>query len=201
MSKLSEGRDALDQLDERLRRLAETLNELGWDQALHQLADQLPDARERLDYVGQMTEAAATKVLNLVDDAQPVAQAAAVDAQQVAERMGRLAEQADLPADLARAALAEAAATLQRLAGMASAQSSVLSDIMMAQDFQDLSGQVVKKVVLIISHAEQQLLQLLAQSEGKASGQAEVNKLEGPQVPDKAVGQADVDDLLASLGF
>jgi len=77
----------------------------------------------------------------------------------------------------------------------------VMSDIMMAQDFQDLSGQVIKKVVLIISHTEQQLLQLLAQSEGTTGEAVEFNKLEGPQVPDKAVGQADVDDLLASMGF
>jgi len=201
VSNLSEGRDALDQLDERVRRLAETLNELGWDQAFHQLADQLPDARERLAYVGQMTEAAATKVLNMVDAAQPLCQSAAADAQQVAERMSGLAAQADLSADQARVALAEAASTLQHLAGMAKSQCSVLSDIMMAQDFQDLSGQVIKKVVLIISHTEQQLLQLLAQSEGTTGEAVEFNKLEGPQVPDKAVGQADVDDLLASMGF
>ena len=201
MSNLSEGRDALDQLDERVRRLAETLNELGWDQAFHQLADQLPDARERLDYVGQMTEAAATKVLNMVDAAQPLCQSAAADALQVAERIGGLAAQSDLSADQARAALAEAASTLQHLAGMAKSQCSVLSDIMMAQDFQDLSGQVIKKVVMIISHTEQQLVQLLAQSEGTTASAVEFNKLEGPQVPDKAVGQADVDDLLASMGF
>ena len=71
----------------------------------------------------------------------------------------------------------------------------------MAQDFQDLSGQVIKKVVLIISHTEQQLVQLLAQSDGSAGGAVEFNKLEGPQVPDKAVGQQDVDALLASMGF
>jgi chemotaxis protein CheZ len=73
----------------------------------------------------------------------------------------------------------------------------------MAQDFQDLSGQVIKKVVNIIGHAEQQLRQMLAQSEGKAPLMAAPEKaqLAGPQVPDKAVAQEDVDDLLASLGF
>ncbi|OYU73039.1 MAG: protein phosphatase CheZ, partial [Burkholderiales bacterium PBB5] len=160
-----------------------------------------PDARERLDYVGQMTEAAANKALNMVDAAQPVCLSGAADAQEVASRMSSLAAQTDLSADQARAALAEAATTLQHLAGLAKSQCSVLSDIMMAQDFQDLSGQVIKKVVLIISHAEKQLLQLLAQSEGGVVSPVEVHKLEGPQVPDKAVGQADVDDLLASMGF
>ena len=47
-------------IDERVRRLGSTLAELGWDAAFHQLAEELPDARERLTYVGRMTEAAAT---------------------------------------------------------------------------------------------------------------------------------------------
>jgi len=202
VSNLSEGRDALDQLDERVRRLGTTLNELGWDVALHELADEIPDARERLAYVGQMTEAAATKVLNLVDDAQPVCRAAAGDADELAARLAALAAHPELGVGEARAALAEAVAALQHQGGVVRAQAAVLSDIMMAQDFQDLSGQVIKKVVGIITHTEQQLRQLLAQTEGRAAAQPlDLGKLQGPQVPEKAVAQEDVDDLLASLGF
>jgi chemotaxis protein CheZ len=74
---------------------------------------------------------------------------------------------------------------------------------MMSQSFQDLSGQVIKKVVDIISRTEAQLLEILVvtanvESEAEAHGH---HKLEGPQVPDKALKQDDVDDLLASLGF
>ena len=201
MSNLSDGQDALDQLDELVRRLGATLADLGWDVALHQLADELPDARERLAYVGQMTEDAAMKVLNMVDAAQPACQAAASDATLLADRLQGLSAHAELGVGEARAALAEAAEALRHQGGVARAQNGVLSDIMMAQDFQDLSGQVIKKVVVIISHTEQQLRQLLAQSEGKAIERLDVGKLEGPQVPDKAVGQEDVDDLLASMGF
>jgi chemotaxis protein CheZ len=71
----------------------------------------------------------------------------------------------------------------------------------MAQDFQDLSGQVIKKVVGIIGHTEQRLRMLLSQTEGRAVEGPSLGKLEGPQVPEKAVAQEDVDDLLASLGF
>ncbi len=200
MSNLSEGQDALEKLDAQVRQLGTTLAALGWDIAFHQLVDELPDARDRLAYVGQMTEVAANKVLNLIDRAQPACLDAAAQAEALSARLEALAEHPDLGVGEARAALAEAAASLQQHSGMARTQASMLTDIMMAQDFQDLSGQVIKKVVTIIGHTEQQLLQLLAQSEGSAAA-PEFNKLEGPQVPDKAVAQEDVDDLLASMGF
>jgi chemotaxis protein CheZ len=201
VSDLSAGQDALEQLDERVRRLSTTLGELGWDRALHQLADEIPDARERLSYVGGMTEAAATKVLNLVEEAQPACQAAAAEADTLAARLDRLAGHPELGIGEARAALAEAAATLQHQASVARRHAAVLSDIMMSQDFQDLSGQVIQKVVDIITHTEQQLRQLLAQSQGRNAAALDKATLQGPQVPEKAVAQSDVDDLLASLGF
>ena len=202
VSNLSEGPDALDQLDAMVRQLGITLADLGWDQALHQLAVELPDARERLAYVGRMTEDAANTVLNMVDAAQPVCLSAAAEATALAARLDAVAGHAELGVGEARAALLEAVQALRHQAGVAKAQNSVLTDIMMAQDFQDLSGQVIKKVVVIIDHTEQQLNQLLAQSEGRlATKYLDVGKLEGPQMPDKAVRQDDVDDLLASLGF
>ena len=202
VSNLSDGPDALDELDALVRRLGATLAELGWDVALHQLADELPDARDRLAYVGKMTEAAAMKVLNMVDAAQPACQAGAADALALADRLQGMGQHPELGVGEARAALAEASAALRHQASLAKDQNSVLTDIMMAQDFQDLSGQVIKKVVSIIGHAEQQLLQMLAQSEGQAPVAArDSSQLAGPQAPDKAVAQEDVDDLLASMGF
>jgi chemotaxis protein CheZ len=202
VSNLSDGPDALDELDALVRDLGATLAELGWDVALHQLADELPDARDRLAYVGKMTEAAAMKVLNMVDEAQPACQAAAAEALALADRLEGVGQHGELGVGEARAALAEAAAALRHQASLQKAQNSVLTDIMMAQDFQDLSGQVIKKVVLIIGHAEQQLQQMLAQSEGRSPVlPAAADQLAGPQVPDKAVAQEDVDDLLASMGF
>lgn len=213
---MSAGQDALDQLDDRVHRLGDTLCAPGWDVALHRLADELPDASERLAHVGRLTENAATRVLNLVDMAQPLCTAAAADADALADRLAGLQAHADLGVGEARAALAEAADTLRHQASLARRQASLLSDIMLAQDFQDLSGQVVKKVVLIISQAEQQLRQLLVQRLVQSGGHSTVrpplaapsgpatgtpDALAGPQVPAKAVAQQDVDDLLASMGF
>ena len=198
---MSAGLNALDQLDERVRLLGSTLVDLGWDVAFQQLADELPDARDRLLHVGQMTDRAANKVLDLVDEAQLRCRPAAALAGNLSSRLAGLAEHPDLGVGEARAALAEAAAMLQQQVDEAQAHAASLSQIMMAQDFQDLSGQVIKKVVQIISHTEQQLRQLLAQSEGTAMAVLVFAPLQGPQLPEKAVAQDEVDALMASLGF
>mgnify|MGYP000417419656 FL=1 len=201
MSEHLPGTDALVQLDERVARLGATLAELGWDKALHQLVLQIPDARERLRYVGQMTESAAHNVLNMVDATQPACQANAREQGSLAERLTALYHAPDLSVAAARGALADAIAQLRAGEQLAAEMARTLTSIMLAQDFQDLSGQVIKKVVDIISHTEEQIQRLLAQSEGQSGAPAAAPALDGPQVPEKAVGQADVDDLLASMGF
>lgn len=201
MSDLSEGQDHLRQWDDRVRDLGRLLATLGWDIALHRLADELPDVRDRLGHVAQMTDSAANKVLNLIDDAQPLCEDAAAEASALSGRLAVLSEHPALGVGEARALLAEAAAALAHQGDVNRRQAGLLSQIMLAQDFQDLSGQVIQKVVGILDHAEQQLQQLLAQSEGPQAAAPAPSRLEGPQVLDKAVLQEDVDDLLASLGF
>lgn len=201
MSDLSEGQDHLRQCEDRARALGRLLATLGWDITLHRLADEIPGARDRLGYVAQMTESAANKVLNLVDQAQPNCEAAATEAAALSGRLAVLAEHPELGVGEARALLAEAAAALAYLAQANRHQAGLLSQIMLAQDFQDLSGQVIKKVVGILDHGEQQLQQLLSRSAGPEAAVLAASRLEGPQVPDKAVVQEDVDDLLVSLGF
>ncbi|MGI9133345.1 MAG: protein phosphatase CheZ, partial [Rhodoferax sp.] len=107
----------------------------------------------------------------------------------------------------ARYLLAEGAGLATNVAQFASRQGDVLSDIMMSQDFQDLSGQVIKKVIDIITRTEMQLVQLLLDSapdpaqNSVADFTGETHQLQGPQTADAALKQGDVDDLLASLGF
>jgi len=96
-----------------------------------------------------------------------------------------------------------------RTSAFAEKQGSILSDIMMAQDFQDLSGQVIKKVIDIINRTELELVQLLIDSAPNQPPKdttaeaftGETHQLQGPQANDAALAQGDVDDLLASLGF
>jgi chemotaxis protein CheZ len=188
------------------RQLHEAIVQLGLDTPLQAIAEQIPDARERLEYVGQMTERAAHKVLGLVEEAQPACkqwQSSSTDAQQAVQ--AALANP-DTPPDVLRAALQQAAQSLAQSAAAAAQQHQVLGDIMMTQDFQDLSGQVIKKVIRIISDTESSLLSLLVESDPSAPVLPQREPpppaaLEGPQTPDKAMAQGDVDDLLASMGF
>ena len=77
----------------------------------------------------------------------------------------------------------------------------------MAQDFQDLTGQVIKKIIELTQNMEQQLLSLLLEN-APASVKAEINNslLNGPVInaqgrSDVVTSQDQVDDLLESLGF
>jgi chemotaxis protein CheZ len=90
----------------------------------------------------------------------------------------------------------------ERAADFAQRQNALLTGIMLTQGFQDLSGQVIKKVVDIITRTECQLLDLLVETAPVAGGSTLAGSgLQGPQVPAKALKQDDVDDLLASMGF
>ena len=84
-----------------------------------------------------------------------------------------------------------------------------LTDIMMAQDFHDLTGQVINRVVKLAASIEEQLLQLLVDVAPEPVANrmpSDPLDLSGPVVnpegrSDVAASQQDVDDLLASLGF
>jgi chemotaxis protein CheZ len=170
-------------------------------QALHQFSHELPDACERLAYVRQMTEQAANKVLNLVDAAQDDAEQVRRQGSDLSETLVRLATAPELTLERARSMMKLCAAYAATAAGFAAREKSLHTEIMMAQDFQDLSGQVINKVMRMLESAEQPLEQLLASQDPAARATPEQAALEGVQTPDKALKQDDVDDLLASLGF
>lgn len=199
------------------RQLHEAMIALGAGHELQKVAHEIPDARERLAYVGKMTENAANKVLNLVDAGKPQCDDMAAQGRDLADSLRRLADADNLSVDRARAMMKLCAGYAERASTFADQQNQVLSDIMLSQDFQDLSGQVIKKVIDIITRTEQQLLDLLVASAPEElspqmpAGQPAPapapmvaptpGELAGPQVPDKALKQDEVDDLLASLGF
>jgi chemotaxis protein CheZ len=186
------------------RQLHEAMSELGLERGLLEIASEIPDARDRLSHVGQMTESAATRVLNLVDIAQPQCQVFKERSRSLVHAVSQLRQRSpegNSPHEI-HDLMAVCDDFTEHSSQFAEQQSAVLGDIMMAQDFQDLSGQIIKKVIDIISLTEQQLLSLLMHSAPEhLVGDNDRGQLAGPQVPDKALKQNDVDDLLASLGF
>lgn len=192
------------------REMHEALTLLGSNH-LHDIVEEIPHARDRLAYVGQMTEAAADKVLTLVETAKPACDDLSGRAVELSASLARFARSEELTLQKARGLLVVCGKFVERTGGFSKGQAEVLSDIMMAQDFQDLSGQVIKKVIDIINRTEMQLVHLLVDSSPQAAAAEETSqvvpatvdthKLDGPQTAENALKQTDVDDLLASLGF
>jgi chemotaxis protein CheZ len=192
------------------REMHEALTVLGGNH-LHAIVEEIPNARDRLAYVGKMTEDAANKVLTLVESAKPECDDLAGRGLELRDSLNRMASAPDMDVVKARGLMLACAKFSEKTALFSQRQGDVLSDIMMAQDFQDLSGQVIKKVIDIITRTELQLVELLVESapespkpEGMVSDEpvtVDNHVLEGPQTAEQALKQDDVDDLLASLGF
>lgn len=194
--------EAFERLGRITRQLHEAMTELGLDHGLHAITQEIPDARDRLSHVGHMTETAANKVLNLIDAGQPQCHSFKHDSHSINDAIGQLRARQPSSSEVSDV-LANCQMFSAQAAQFAESQNALLSEIMMTQDFQDLSGQIIKKVIDIISQTEKQLLELLMHSAPERFSNVLLPKAElaGPQVPDKALKQDDVDDLLASLGF
>jgi chemotaxis protein CheZ len=199
--------DMLARVGQITRTLHESLRELGLDKVLEKATVDIPDVRDRLNYVARMTEQAAQRVLNATDTAIPLQERIDAGADEILNGW-----QATLNAPFSESAYRDMATlTMQCLVDMrrdTGATKQLLLDIMMAQDFQDLTGQVIRKVTELAHGLEQQLVQLLidySPSELRRES-AGGSLLNGPQISpanksDVVVDQGQVDDLLDSLGF
>jgi chemotaxis protein CheZ len=191
---------AFQQLGGIVRQLHEALGTLGYDVTLRKIASEIPDARDRLAYVGGMTEAAASKVLNLVDAAAPACDDMSRAGQALASTLAAAQAATNAATPVQTELLGQCSEFTQQVNSFAETQRAVLTDILLAQDFQDLSGQVIGNIIEIITRTEHQLIDLLVHS-APGAPPAVTEELAGPQIPEKALQQDDVDDLLASLGF
>lgn len=188
------------------RQLHDTLRELGYDRSLQEAAHAIPDARQRLSYISEMTEQAASKVLNATDIAKPLQDKLHSGAESLRARWDRLYAN-QLSPDEFRALAGETREFLGGVVNDTRETNAQLLEIMMAQDFQDLTGQVIKKVVDLAQSLEQQLLQVLLEAmPAERKTEASESLMNGPVI--SAVGREDVvsnqeqvDDLLESLGF
>lgn len=188
------------------RQVHDTLRQLGYDHALQEAAEAIPDARQRLNYIAQMTEQAASRVLNATDIAKPIQDKLQADAQALQDKWNRLFAN-QLSVDEFKALAGETRGFLGGVVEGSRATNEQLLEIMMAQDFQDLTGQVIKRVVEMAQALESQLLQVLLEvvpAEKRTSQHSGL--MNGPVVStegrdDVVTSQGQVDDLLESLGF
>ncbi|MBW8778339.1 MAG: protein phosphatase CheZ [Burkholderiales bacterium] len=191
--------EVFQQLGNITRVLHDTMQQLGVMPKLQTATEGLPDARSRLSYIATKTADAANKVLNTVD-------AAKLEHRQIADATRRMAQL--IVADPVKAVATGAVMNfVQEVETSTKRIDDHLTDIMMAQDFHDLTGQVVAKVVTLANDLEDSLVKLLIQvvPEGVRE-QVDPSVLNGPVVnpegrTDVVTDQGEVDDLLASLGF
>jgi len=188
------------------RQLHDSLNTFKDDEKIFSLTkEDIPSAKERLKYVVDVTEQATQKVLGIIENSIPLSLEISEGASGLHNRWTKLSGAAGSPEI--------ASSTKTFLAGVgenASILHGHLTEILMAQEFQDITGQIIKKVIDLVQDVEDNLVRLIKLT-GHVNTPREKDKenikASGPCVPeidDQAVytsGQDDVDQLLASLGF
>jgi len=187
------------------RTLRDSLVNLGLDRTIIDAAEAIPDARERLNYVVQKTSQAADRALTCVEEARPLQDTLSAQAQELSARWdewfkAHASEAGDLFNDTRQ--------FLTLAPQIARQTNDQLTEIMMAQDFQDLTGQVIHRMMALVEMVEKELIQVLLENVPKGAGAPQepvVTLLNGPQIDENKAGivasQDQVDDLLDSLGF
>lgn len=199
----AEGDDVFQRIGHLTRTLHDALRELGYHDKLERAAGALPDAHDRLKYIAKVTGDAAERVLGRVEQGQALcatlgAQGRALDGRWQALMAGKLG------VEEFKALAGETHAFVGALPQRADEVAAHFSDIMMAQDFHDLSGQVLNRVAEIVRRLETDLLGLLLAT-CPAEARPDEGGLSGPAIPgcggDVVEDQQQVDALLESLGF
>lgn len=188
------------------RTLRDSLVNLGLDRTIMDAAEAIPDARDRLNYVVQKTSQAADRALTCVEEARPLQDTLSAQAQELSARW----DEWNAPQELSQAngLFNDTRQFLLLTPQLARQTNEQLTEIMMAQDFQDLTGQVIHRMMALVEMVEKELILVLLENIPKAHGavQEPVESLiNGPQIDASKAGvvasQDQVDDLLDSLGF
>jgi chemotaxis protein CheZ len=194
------GKPMFDRLGSLVRMMHDSMRELGYDRSLSDVASQIVDAQGRLEYVATLTEQAANKVLNATDAGIPEQDQLAKSAKDIDARWDGLFK-GNLSVDEFKLLAADSKIFANNVIASTDAEKARLLDIMMAQDFQDLTGQLIKKVLIITQAVERELAQILIDNAPADLKEKAIELMEGPSVPNAALEQDDVDNLLDSLGF
>lgn len=200
------------------REIHDSIHTFGNDERIAKLAtEDIPDAKERLNFIVTKTDEAAHRTMTAAEETMDIMENFSGKAHGIQERWSQFRNR-KLSKDEFILLNEEITQFFESLESDSSIVNSKMTEIMLAQDYQDITGQMIKQVVTMVKEVEEKLVRLVAISglvvvpakektekteKGKAS---DGEKAEGPQLPtaDKEIvasSQGDVDDLLASLGF
>jgi chemotaxis protein CheZ len=199
------------------RELHDALKNFSVDGRITGLATtEIPDAKQRLNYVMQKTEEAANRTLGAVEKLLPLSEQIGETAEQCSADLARFTRR-EMSVEEFKALCERLAQFLDRVKSDSGTMRNTLSEVLMAQDFQDLTGQVIRRVISLVTEVEDNLVRLVRfaganvgamRPEEPTEAPAQVSPIrpEGPQVrgttdSPRVNGQDEVDDLLSSLGF
>jgi len=205
------------QLGTLTREFHETLSEFSSDSRLAELANtEFHDARERLHFVVNKTQQAADLTMSQVENSIPMCDSLIQITKELTTSWDRLTSK-EMKADEFRELSKKIKVFLQTANNDGETLRANLTEVLMAQDFQDITGQVIYKVIKLVEDIESSLVNLVkiasehvgvgAVSNKKQEKDKDKSNLDGPVVPGVAdmsetvTGQDEVDDLLSSLGF
>jgi len=196
-----------DRVGQLTRQLHDSLQDFRLDPRIPDLAThEIPDARERLSYVIDMTDKAANRTMDAVEASLPIADRLNDNIQLVMPNWNALMSR-DLELGQFKALCHQLNDFIKASETDADKLRQLLTEILMAQDFQDLTGQVIKKVIALAQDLESQLMSVLIETmPGEKRTESVESLLNGPVInaegrTDVVASQQQVDDLLDSLGF
>ena len=192
------------------RELHDAINGFLLDARISEMTNvEIPDAKERLSYVITMTEQSANRTLTAVEQSIPLIEKIERQSKDLSEQWENLRSRLLNKEDF-RGLSVELSGFLKNTGADAGELHSNMSEVLMAQDFQDLTGQIIRKVITLVHDVEEKLVMLVRITGGKMEDpnqkKEEKPELAGPAIPgldqgDQVTNQDDVDDLLSSLGF
>lgn len=200
--------DVFDRVGKLTRNLHDALIQLGYDKTMHNVVNSLPDTRDRLTYIATLTGQAADRTLSAIDKAKPVQEEMEAEANGLSSKWDMLLA-GNLSVEEFKTLAANTNSFLKKVPQNTKVTNGQLLEIMMAQDFHDLTGQVIKKIVDLAKSLETELVCLLVEISPQANANSQPQfegDLNGPVIngdkrTDVVTNQQQVDDLLESLGF
>ncbi|SQH77525.1 Protein phosphatase CheZ [Shewanella benthica] len=204
-------KELFDEVGRLTRQLHSAIVSFQVDDRLVELANkEIPDAKQRLNYVIDMTEQAANKTMDAVEECLPLANALTTNIQAVKPAWNRLMRR-EIELSEFKTLCHDVQQFIDRSELDSIRLKELLNQILLAQDFQDLTGQMIKRVIDLVREVENNLVSMLTvfgeQAVGEnptiidSSVEAEGPIINAEQRDDVVTGQDEVDDLLSSLGF
>jgi len=194
------------------RELHEALNSFQLDDRIMDItAQDIPDAKDRLEYVITMTEKAANKTMDAIESSLPMSDSIGQSASELLVIWEKLMQK-QLQAGEFRELCKNTENFLKSTKTDADTLHTQMTEVLMAQDYQDLTGQVIRKVITLVHEVEESLVTMIkmfgcmgalqdAQEKDVNSTEAEGPIINPEKREDVVQSQDDVDDLLSSLGF